>query len=88
MRRWAIEFTPQAAKEMKKLGKVPAARIITMLEERIATLDDPRELGKPLVGEWSGYWRWRVGDYRIIGRIEDDRVKIFVVRVAHRSGVY
>lgn len=86
--KWAIEFTPQAAKELKKLGKPAAARIIRVLEERIATLDDPRDLGKPLVGDWSGYWRWRMGDYRVIAKIEDKRVVVLVVRVAHRSGVY
>ena len=85
---WAIEFTPQAAKELKKLGKPNAARIIKVLEERIAKLDDPRELGKPLVGDWSGYWRWRIGDYRIIAKIEDERVVILIVRIAHRKGVY
>jgi mRNA interferase RelE/StbE len=86
--RWSIVFAPQAGKELKKLGKPAAARIIKVLEERVATLEDPRDLGKPLVGEWSGYWRWRVGDYRVIAKIEDEQVVIVIVRVAHRSGVY
>ena len=86
--KWTIAFDPAAAKELKKLGREPARRIIDMLETRIASLDDPRELGKPLLGDWSGYWRWRVGDYRIIARLEDERVVIFVVRVAHRREVY
>ena len=86
--KWQIEFEPAALKELKKLGKVPAARIIKTLEERIATLDDPRDLGKPLVGDWSGYWRWRMGDYRVIAKIEDKRIVILVVRVAHRREVY
>ena len=68
--KWQIEFEPTAAKELKKLGREPARRIVDMLEMRIATLDDPRDLGKPLLGEWSGYWRWRVGDYRVIAKIE------------------
>lgn len=88
MARWSIVFAPQAAKELKKLGKPAAARIIKVLEERVATLEDPRDLGKPLVGEWSGYWRWRVGDYRVIAKIEDEQVVIVIARVAHRSGVY
>ena len=86
--KWRIEFDPAALKELKKLGKAPAARIIKTLETRIATLDDPRDLGKPLVGDWSGYWRWRMGDYRVIAKIVDDRVVILVVRVAHRREVY
>lgn len=86
--KWTVAFDPAAAKELKKLGCEPARRIIDILETRIATLDDPRDLGKPLLGEWSGYWRWRVGDYRIIARIEDERIVIFVLRVAHRREVY
>jgi mRNA interferase RelE/StbE len=78
---WKIEFAPEAAKELRKLGRVEAGRIIRTLEERIATLDDPRSLGAPLVGEHAGYWRWRIGDYRVVARIEDARVVILVVRV-------
>lgn len=85
---WTIEFAPEAARELKKLGRTEAGRILRTLEERIAVLDDPRRLGAPLVGEHSGYWRWRIGDYRVIARIEDERVLILVVRVGHRREVY
>lgn len=85
---WAIEFHPEAAKELKKLGRKPAARIVKTLETRIAPLDDPRRLGAPLKGEHEGYWRWRIGDYRVIARIEDERITILVVRVAHRREAY
>jgi mRNA interferase RelE/StbE len=85
---WAIEFAPEAARELRKLGKQEAGRILRTLEERIATLEDPRSLGAPLTGEHSGYWRWRIGDYRVIARIENARVVILVVRVGHRREVY
>ncbi len=85
---WRIEFVPQAAKEFGKLDRTDAARIIRTLEQRIARLDDPRTLGSPLVGEHAGYWRWRIGDYRVIARIEDERISILVIRVAHRREVY
>ena len=85
---WAIEFLPAAAKELRKLDRTAAARIIHTLETRIATLDDPCTLGSALVGEHAGYWRWRIGDYRMIARIEDERITILVVRVAHRREVY
>ncbi|MCW2336896.1 mRNA interferase RelE/StbE [Sphingobium sp. B2D3A] len=85
---WTIEFVPEAAKELRKLGKSEAARIIRTLEERIAILDDPRSLGAPLAGEHAGYWRWRIGDYRVVAKIEDARVLILVVRVGHRREVY
>jgi len=85
---WTIEFLPEAAKELKKLDRQVAARIIKTLEERIAVLDDPRALGSALVGEHAGYWRWRIGNYRVVARIEDARVTVLVVRVAHRGEVY
>ena len=85
---WTIEFVPAAAKELKKLDRAEAARIITTLESRIATLDDPRRLGEALAGDLAGLWRWRIGDYRVIARIEDRKLLILVVRVAHRREVY
>ncbi|MFN3520195.1 MAG: type II toxin-antitoxin system RelE family toxin [Sphingomonas sp.] len=85
---WTIEFVPAAAKELKALDRQAARRIVKTLEERIAAADDPRTLGSALVGEHAGYWRWRIGDYRVIARIEDERVTILLVRMAHRREVY
>lgn len=85
---WTIEFLPEAAKELRKLDRQVAARIVKTLEERIATLDDPRQIGSALVGDHAGYWRWRIGDYRVVARIEDERITILVVRVVHRREVY
>ena len=85
---WAVEFHPEAGKELRKLDRMVAARIVKTLETRIATLDNPRSLGAPLKGEHEGYWRWRIGDYRVVARIEDERIVILVVRVAHRLEVY
>ena len=85
---WRIELVPAAATEIKKLGKVEAARILATIENRIAALDDPRSVGSALTGEFGGLWRWRIGDYRVIARIEDERITILIVRVAHRREVY
>lgn len=85
---WAIEFLPEAAKELTKLDRAVAARIVKTLEQRIAELDDPRSVASALVGDHAGYWRWRIGDYRVVARIEDKRITILVVRVAHRREVY
>ena len=85
---WTIEFQPDAAKELKKLDRAAAGRIVKTLETRIAVLGDPRSLGAPLKGEHEGYWRWRIGDYRVVARIEDERITILVVRVGHRREVY
>ncbi|MGI4733136.1 MAG: type II toxin-antitoxin system RelE family toxin [Janthinobacterium lividum] len=85
---WRIEFLPEAARELRKLDRQVAARIVRTLEERIAPLDDPRTIGSALVGEHAGFWRWRIGDYRVVARIEDERITVLVVRVAHRRAVY
>jgi mRNA interferase RelE/StbE len=85
---WTVEFHPDAAKELKRLDRRVAARLVKTLETRIAPLDDPRSLGAPLKGEHESYWRWRIGDYRVIARIEDARITILIVRVAHRREAY
>ncbi len=85
---WRIEVHPDAARELKRLDRTAAARIVKTLETRIATLDDPRQLGTALKGEHAGYWRWRTGDYRVVARIEDQRITILVVRVGHGREVY
>ena len=85
---WTIEFLPSAEKELAKLGRAEAKRIIQTLRTRIAVRADPRELGSALAGDLGGLWRWRIGDYRVVARIEDERITILVVRVAHRREVY
>jgi len=65
----------------------PGRAILRYLRERIATADDPRRFGKPLAGELTGLWRYRVGDYRLV-TFEDDRLIVLVLRVAHRREVY
>jgi mRNA interferase RelE/StbE len=85
---WTISFLPEALKELKKLDREVAARIVRTLETRIAAADDPRGLGAPLKGNHGGYWRWRVGDYRVIARLEEDRLLILILRIAHRREAY
>ncbi len=85
---WQVEFDPAAARELRKLGAAPRALILLYLRERIATPEDPRRFGKSLGGDLSGLWRYRVGDYRIVCRVEDQKLVVLVVRVAHRREVY
>ena len=84
---WRIDFTRNADKAMRKLDKGVAARVFDELDE-IAKLEDPRSRGKALTGNLSGVWRYRVGDYRILCDINDGRLVILVVDVAHRREVY
>jgi mRNA interferase RelE/StbE len=85
---WQIEFTPEAEKQLSKIDRQSAKRIIHFLSERIAPAEDPRTAGKALKGVLRKFWRHRVGNYRIICKIEDDRLLVLVVRVAHRSDAY
>jgi mRNA interferase RelE/StbE len=86
---WRIEFDPAAAKELGKLGYEPAQRILRFLSARVAPLDDPRSIGEALKGSKLGdFWKYRVGDYRIIAEIQDGALCILVVRVGNRREVY
>ncbi len=86
---WRIEFDPSARRELQKLGREPARRIIDFLANRLTTLNDPRALGEALRGKKFGaFWKYRVGDYRIIADIQDDRLLILVVRIGNRREVY
>lgn len=85
---WSIEFDAGVEKDLKKLGKTAQQNILDYLETRIATGEDPRRFGKALRGKLSGLWRYRVEDYRVICRIEDHHLIVFVVAVGHRSDIY
>ncbi|MDD3293683.1 MAG: type II toxin-antitoxin system RelE/ParE family toxin [Geobacteraceae bacterium] len=86
---YRIEIDPAAERELEKLDKQQARRILTFLVERVGGLDDPRSIGEALNGSRFGqFWKYRVGDYRIIASIEDDILLILVVRVGHRREVY
>ena len=86
---WTIEFERVAARDLDKLGSEPAKRILQFLKDRLAPLDDPRSLGEALKGSILGeFWRYRVGDYRIIAHINDQTIRILVVRIGHRGDIY
>ena len=86
---WKIEFDPGAERELSKLDPSIARRILRFLRDRLATLDDPRSTGEALKGSKLGEFRkYRVGDYRIIANIEDNEVRILVVRIGNRRDVY
>lgn len=86
---WRIEFEDVAMKELAKLDKPVARRIVAFLRERVAVLDDPRSIGEALKGSRLGeFWKYRVGDYRIITNIEDGVMRILVLKVGNRREVY
>ena len=85
---WTIEFDAKVDKDMARLAPKERQRILRFLKERVAPLDNPRDLGEALAGPLSGTWKYRVGDYRIIARFENLQMVIFVVRVGNRREVY
>ena len=86
---WRIEFEDAALKELAKLDKPVARRILAFLRERVAVLDDPRSVGEALKGSSLGdFWKYRVGDYRVIAHIEDGALRILVLKVGNRREVY
>ena len=86
---WTIEFTESAARQLRKLDPAAGRRILGFLRERIAPSDDPRALGAALKGDELGqFWKYRVGDYRLIASIDDGAICIIVVRLGHRRDVY
>ena len=86
---WRVEFEDAALKELAKLDKPVARRILAFLRERVAVLDDPRSVGEALKGSKLGeFWKYRVGDYRVIAHIEDGALRILVLKVGNRREVY
>ena len=85
---WTIDYSNTAREQLRKLDKSLARRIVNYMDERIATLENPRNAGKPLVGALGGLWRYRIGDCRMICDIQDGALRILVVRLGNRSDVY
>lgn len=86
---WQIKFDDASKKDLAKLDKQIAKRITEFLRERVAILDDPRSIGEALKGSKLGeFWKYRVGDYRIISTIEDGALRILVVKIGNRREVY
>jgi len=86
---WTLEWDPSARRELKKLGPQARRRILDFFNNRLLVLENPRHLGEPLTGSALGeYWKYRIGDYRVIANLEDRILRIMVVRIGHRREVY
>ena len=86
---WIIKFTESSSKQLKKLDKQTALRVIDYMDERVAVLAEPRSLGKNLKGPKMGeYWRYRVGDIRVICNILDGQMTVLVIEIGNRREIY
>lgn len=85
---WTIEWDDRAVKELRKLDKNAQLVILQYLKKHIESDKDPRRFGKPLLGDKKGFWRYRIGDYRLICSIKDNILNVLVVAVGHRKSIY
>lgn len=86
---WKVDLSNRAQKDLEQLDHQIARRILKFLNTRIASSDDPRSIGEPLTGSRLGeFWKYRVGDYRIIAHIEDEDLTVVAVRIGNRRDVY
>ncbi len=85
---WTIDYAETAKKQLRKLDPQAARRILDYLDERLAHAQNPRDAGKALTGPLGSFWRYRVGEYRIICDIQDGRLRVLVVQIGNRKEVY
>ena len=85
---WTIEYAATAKSQLRKLDRQAARRIVEYMESRVAGLDDPRSIGKALVGPLGGLWRYRAGSCRVICDVQDRVLRVLVVRIGNRRDVY
>ena len=85
---WRIEITRSATRQITKLSHPTQESILRFLRERLSPADNPRQWGRALQGEKRGLWRYRVGDYRLICDIRDEKITILVLELGHRKDVY
>lgn len=88
MKEYTIETTPKFDKQIRKIDKFEARLILKWLNDTINHSENPRNNGKALAGNYSGHWRYRVADYRIICHIDDDRLIVLALEVGHRKDIY
>ena len=86
--KYKVIFSNKAIKELKKMDKHTSSLIIGWIEKNLEGCENPRVHGKGLVENRSGQWRYRIGDYRLICEIQDEKITILVIEVGHRKNIY
>ena len=86
--KYKVEYTKQAVKQLKKLDKTTASLIIGWIEKNLVECENPRQYGKGLVANHRGEWRYRIGNYRLIADIQDEKITILILNVGHRREIY
>ena len=85
---WTVEVNVFAERQLSMLDRAVQQRLLNWLADRLEGCKDPRHFGEPLKGGLAGLWRYRVGDYRIICELQDDRLVVVAIAIGHRRQVY
>lgn len=85
---YRVQYTARALKQLKKMNRFDATLITSWIGKHLEGIDDPKRIGKALVGDHSGEWRYRVGDYRVLCVIQENVLLIEVFSIGHRRDVY
>ncbi len=88
MPRWSVRIEKAADRDLSRLGASDRSRVLRFLHCRLAELQSPRQLGAPLHGKLAGYWKYRVGDIRIVAELLDGELLVMVVQVGNRGEIY
>lgn len=86
--KYKVEYTAQAVKQLKKLDKHTTALIYGWIDKNLVDCENPRLHGKGLTANRSGQWRYRIGDYRLIAEIQDEKITILLLNIGHRKEIY
>ena len=88
MNKFKVEYTPKAVKQLTKLDKYTRTLIYAWIDKNLQDCENPRIHGKGLTSNRSGQWRYRIGDYRLICEIYDEKIIVLVLEVGHRKNIY
>lgn len=85
---YRVEYDPKAKRRIRRVDAQDRKRIKAWIDQHLVDCENPRMYGKALVGSLAGLWRYRVGRYRVLAKIQDDEILILIVDIGHRQGVY
>lgn len=85
---YKVRYSKTALKQLKKLDKQTSSIIISFIEKKLENCDNPRVIGKALQGDLKDKWRYRVGNYRILAKIDDCKITIVILELGHRRDIY
>jgi mRNA interferase RelE/StbE len=85
---WTVKISDVAERQLRKLDRPIQKRILNWIDDRIEGCKNPRHFGEPLKGDRAGFWRYRIGDYRVLSDIQDEKVLVLVLSIGHRRQIY